>query len=75
MARLLGEKHPMARFLESDIEKMHELFRAGSSRKEIAAKFDVHRNHIASILRGSSWPHLRRDVAGITEPLEERAIA
>lgn len=50
--RRIGEHHPHAKLLDSEVDLVHELLEAGLSYTEIAAKFEVSKSCIAHIANG-----------------------
>lgn len=55
-----GEKHHSAKLTESDVVKIIQLIKEGTSNSNIARVFGVHRNTIQGIRSGKKWKHLER---------------
>lgn len=53
-----GEKHPQAKFTNSDILKIRSLFRSGHTRRMLAEMFDTKPSNIKSIVLRKSWAHI-----------------
>lgn len=53
-----GESHPSSVFTEAEVVRIHEYFRAGMSRKDIAATLNESYSTINGIVSGRSWPHV-----------------
>ncbi len=55
--RRIGESHPRAKLLDSEVELVLELLEAGFSYAEVALKFDVSKSCIAHIATGRRRSH------------------
>lgn len=50
--RVVGENHPRARLLDSEIDQLFELHEAGFSYSQIAAKMDLSKSGVAHVISG-----------------------
>ncbi|MEK6878045.1 MAG: HNH endonuclease signature motif containing protein [Nanoarchaeota archaeon] len=54
-----GEKHNMAKLIESEILKIRKLYKTGNYlQKELALFFNVSRANIGYIVKNKSWKHI-----------------
>jgi len=56
-----GSDHPAAKINETDVERIFDLKRNGSTQKEIAFLFGLSKSHIGHILSGKCWSHCAGD--------------
>jgi hypothetical protein len=52
-----GTKHPMAKFNETDVERMFDLRECGCTLEEIANHMGASFGYVGQILRGDYWSH------------------
>ena len=53
--RVMGERHPAAKFTEADVREIRRLRACGLMHREIGALLGVGRRTIATILQGRTW--------------------
>jgi hypothetical protein len=60
-----GEHSGVARFCNTDIERMFDLEKCGEAQKDIAKYFDANPAQISMILSGKRWGHLGYKAGGV----------
>lgn len=53
-----GERHPHSRLTEADVREIRRLVAEGVPHKEIAGRFEIHKNYVSRIHRGLAWSHV-----------------
>lgn len=55
-----GEKHHLVKLTEKQVLEIIELNKKGIMQKDIAKMYNISKQNINCIVRGRSWPHLKR---------------
>lgn len=65
-ARRVGESHPGAKLMDSEVDQVHELLEAGLSLAEVARKMDVSKSCIQHIASGRNRSQLPARVVRVS---------